>query len=136
MIFNILIGMNNLHPLLDFVSKFRIKIIEYLIRQGKIPDSCTNWDSMYNHLARVKNNKKQKIWSQIDLAAENLGLDYDDWIILKSISHNVNNQKHPNPRLTKEAVFIKIETLNGTMYDDCYRPLKSLVDLFEQNNWL
>jgi hypothetical protein len=131
-----LIGMNNLHPLLDFVSKFRIKIIEYLIRQGKIPDSCTNWDSMYNHLTSVNNNRKQKIWSQIDLAAENLGLDYDDWIILKSISYNVNNQRHPNPRLTKEAAFIKIETLIGTMYDDCYRPLKSLVNLFEQNNWL
>ena len=54
-----------------------------------------------------------------------MGLDYDDWSILKNINHKVNNDKHPNPRLRKEAALIKIETLNGTMCNDCYEPLPS-----------
>ena len=81
-------------------------------------------------------NFKRRIWTQIDLAAENLGLDYDDWSILKNINHKVNNDKHPNSRLRKEAALIKIETLNGTMYNDCYEPLISLINLFDQNKWL
>jgi hypothetical protein len=131
-----LIGTNNLHPLLDFVSKFRIKIIEYLANQGTIPNSCTNWDSMYDHLAKANNKNKIEIWNQIDLAAEDLGLDYDDWFMLKNINHKFYNEKQPNPRLTKEAALIKIEKLNGTWFGDCYAPLKSIINIFEKNKWL
>ena len=128
---NNLLGISYLHPLLDFVSKFRVKIIENLVAQGTIPRSISNWDSMYKHLKL--NNDTRQLWTIIDEAAERLGLNYEDWQILKATSSQFNSEKHPTPRLTKDQALVKIEALAGTNYSNCSEPLKNIVNLFEKN---
>jgi len=131
---NNLLGISYLHPLLDFVSKFRVKIVENLVAQDTIPRSISNWDSMYKHL-KLNNNTRQ-LWEIIDDAAERLGLNYEDWQILKATSSQFNSEKYPTPRLTKDQALVKIEALAGTNFSNCSEPLKNIVNLFEENHWL
>ena len=130
---NELSGLQELIPLLEFVSKFRLKIIEQLIKNKKIPSKCTDWSSMFKFLEEKYEPKELR--SIIDDEAGNLGLDYNHWQNLKITSSNINRYKHPEPLLSKEKAFLKIEKLIGTEYSGCYEPLKSLVDLFEKNEW-
>ena len=123
----------NLHSLLDFVSKFRVKIVEKLVSDGKVPPTCINWCEMNQHLIRSSTSRQlQRI---IEDTAEELGLKYDDWIILKYKSEAFNILKHPMPRLEKTAALAKVQTLYGTRYEDCCGPLQNIIDLFEKNEW-
>jgi hypothetical protein len=127
-------GINNLHPLLDFVSKFHLKIVQQLIEDNKVPANCTDWNTMFKYLEEKNNTRK--LWSIIDDAVEKLGLKFEDWIVLKETSSFINSQKHLQPGLTKEQAFTKIELLNGTTYARCCEPLKNIVNLFEEKKWL
>lgn len=127
-------GINNLHPLLDFFFKFRLKIVQQLIEDNKVPAICTDWNTMFKYLEEKNNTRK--LWSIIDDAVEKLGLKYEDWIVLKETSSFINSQKNPQPGLTKEQAFTKIELLNGTTYARCCEPLKNIVNLFEEKKWL
>ena len=122
--------MYNLHPLLDFITKFRQKIVDKFIEDKIVPVSANNWDLLYKHLQLAY--KTKEIWSIIDDRAQELGLDYDDWLILKMKASEVNSYKHPTPILTKEEAYAKIESLKGTQYTNCYEPMKNLVNLFEK----
>lgn len=82
-----------------------------------------------------KKNEPRVLWSIIDEKAENLGLNFEDWSILKHIINEINTYKHPDPIWTKEQAYTKIEKLKGTDYSNCYEPLKNLVNLFEKNKW-
>lgn len=128
-----LVGEINMHPLLDFVSKFRSKIIEQLVIEKKIPSNINNWNSMYNYLK--ENHSSRQLWSIIDEVAEELGLNYEDWLSLRSISSDMNSFKHPNPRLSQKDAYEKINTLRLTRYDNYQAPFKNLIDLFEKKNW-
>lgn len=39
-----------LYQLLGIVSKFRDKIVEQLIKDGKVPETSMNWNTMYIYL--------------------------------------------------------------------------------------
>jgi len=130
---NNLIGMENLYPLLEYVSKFRLQIVQELINDHKIPPSCSNWNDMYKHLEE-KNKTKKEVWRVIDDKAEDLGLNYDDWLILKLKSSEINCYKHPT-KMEKDEAYAKIETLKGTYYENCYEPLRNLVSLFDAKKW-
>lgn len=128
-----LIGEQNLHPLIDFVSKFRLEILNQLVIEEKIPSSINNWKSMYDYLK--EKNTRRELWSIIDEQAEKLGLDYEDWFKLRTLSNDINCFKHPNPILDKKVAYEKINSLKSTRYDNYQAPFKNLIDLFEKNNW-
>lgn len=130
---NNLTGMDNLYPLLEYVSKFRLQIVQGLINDQKIPNSCNDWNDMYKHLEEKYKTKKE-VWRVIDDKAEDLGLSYEDWLILKYKSSEVNCHKHPTI-INKDEAYAKIETLKGTLCENFYEPLKNLIDLFERKKW-
>jgi len=121
---------SNLHKLLDFVSKFRVQILEKLFINGQVPTSCQSWDEIYQYLNA--NLSPREVRQTIDQGAEDLEMKDDDWQILKEKSRDFNALKHPTPKLDKEAALAKIETLNGTLYGRCCVPLKNIVYLFER----
>ena len=88
-----------------------------------------------HYFVRNKIEHCLKTRSVIDDRAQELGLDYDDWLILKMKASEVNSYKHPTPILTKEEAYAKIESLKGTQYTNCYEPMKNLVNLFEKKQW-
>lgn len=47
-----LVGEQNLHPLIDLVSKFRLEILNQLIIKEKISSSKNNRKSMYDYLKK------------------------------------------------------------------------------------
>ena len=65
---------------------------------------------MYRNLNA--NLSPREVRQTIDQAAENLGIQDDDWQILKEKSRDFSALKHPTPKLDKEAALAKIETLN------------------------
>ncbi|CAF1138872.1 unnamed protein product [Brachionus calyciflorus] len=128
----ILEGEKNLQPLLDFVFKFRLRIVRELVNNGVISE-CNDWNSMFNQLKQIYSYKK--LWEKIVDKAYDLGLDYEDWAILKKKSSNYNTFQHSTTRLTKEEAFKIIETLKGTDCSNYYQPLKNLVEFFDRKNW-
>ena len=73
---------------------FRMKIINELKKENEeIP---ADWNLMYRYLISKRN--LHLIYETV----EKLGLTTEDWDHLKSITHNINDFKHPVPRLTKE----------------------------------
>lgn len=122
-----------IHPLLDFVARFRKKILSQLFNDKIIPEKSDNWLDIYNFLGEKYGPRERQ--NKIDDAVEKLGLKYEDWSNLKYINNKFNNFKNPDPRLSKDKAYEKIENLRGTEFWNLYEPFKNLVDLFEKNNW-
>lgn len=119
----------NIHPLLDLVSRFRLEIIKRLKIDNIIPLNLNDWNLVYDHL------KDQRNLQAVDETVEKLGFSENDWDTLKYHCKENNNLKHPEPRITKEIAIEKINTLKGTKYSDCATPLIHLIDIFDKNNW-
>lgn len=123
-----------LYPLFDYVLKFRFKIAEILISNGTVPATCKDWNAMFPHLEQ-KNTPRQ-VWTIIDDAAEELGLEFDDWLILKAKTNTcIKAINQPHPKLSKEQALSEIEKLRSTVNGSYRSLLKNIVNLFIQNQW-
>ncbi len=80
-----------IHPLANYISVFRKKILKEINKENMLGNEITSWEDLQR---TVCVNKKLQV---IDSAVSNLGLNLEDWYTLKELSYVINKLKYPSP---------------------------------------
>jgi hypothetical protein len=112
------------HPLINFLSSFRLKIIAEYNKENS--ETIKSWMDLPNDF-----KKKREF---LEPVVNKLGLEYEDWTTLSLLSGLINQFKHPQPFKFEEADE-QIDGLIGTELEDYVVPFKNLIRLFRTKNW-
>jgi len=117
-----------IHPLANYISVFRKKILKEINKENMLGNEITSWEDLQR---TVCVNKKLQV---IDSAVSNLGLNLEDWYTLKELSYVIKKLKHPSPLELDESES-QINALIRTKYEDYVPSFKNLIKLFQEKQW-